>query len=215
MTAPAPISQQKLADALGVSKTAVQKLIKRGMPRTSPEAAAEWRARNCRPRGQSAAAKLKPGSVLAAAREAGTAADIKRLLETSKDCHAAALERGDDYAVRAWALALGKLISQLVEAEAQDLLTRQTAGELMTAREAHETLGVVVGDIRRLLDTMPDAVAVRANPHDPAMAREALVVWRDAAFRTLHGGNSGSGQLSRTEASGDFSTPTTRTGKVA
>ena len=42
------MTQSALAKELGITKQAVQKLAKRGMPTTSPELARAWRARNTR-----------------------------------------------------------------------------------------------------------------------------------------------------------------------
>jgi hypothetical protein len=103
-----------------------------------------------------------------------------------------AVEAGDDYATRSWALARARILDQTSVAEERLLAVARARGELLSVQEARECFGVVLLDLRKLLDAMPSALAAKANPSDVDHARMILDDWRKAALRTLHRGEEAS-----------------------
>ena len=80
---------------------------------------------------------------------------------------------------------------QAIRNQLNTLELRQKSEGLVPMSEAHAAIRKVLEPLRRLLDSMPKAVAVRANPADPELAEEALREGLDQVFKLMEQGKNG------------------------
>ena len=190
------MTQSALAKELGITKQAVQKLAKRGMPTTSPELARAWRARNTRSQ-VSPPRPPTPESILDSLDDAEAGAEdahgirdnlalLARLREASMKRYESALSAGEDDNARKWGALLLALAQRGAETESKLRRLRAQDGETLTLDEAREAFGGILREIKTLITAMPAAMAAQVNPHDTAHAQRALEGWRDSMFRTIH-----------------------------
>jgi len=78
---------------------------------------------------------------------------------------------------------------QNIRNQLNTLELREKSEGLVPMSEAHEAIKAVTEPLRRLLDSMPKAVAVRANPADPQLAEEAMREGLDQVFKLMEGKN--------------------------
>jgi hypothetical protein len=192
-------SQADIALALGgISQPAVAQLKRRGMPTHDIEAAQAWHKRNVRPRQRrvrrtrkttlAAMAPETPDDVTEAATTATTLEELAELRAIARRGLADAQAVADDYSLRAWTLAQGKIIAQSAETEERLLAIAKDKGQLLTVGQAREIFGSVLVDIRKLLEAAPSALAAKVNPGDPDHSRAIIEDWRNGVMRTLHRG---------------------------
>ena len=81
---------------------------------------------------------------------------------------------------------------QNIRNQLNTLELREKSEGLVPMSEAHDAIKAVTEPLRRLLDAMPKAVAVRANPADPQLAEEALREGLDQVFKLMEPGKNGS-----------------------
>ena len=199
------MTQAALAKELGITKQAVQKLVRRGMPLTSPELARAWRARNTRSQ-VSPPRPPTPESIMETLddEEGGGAQDadgirdnlalLARLREAATERYESALAAGEDDNARRWGALLLALAQRGAETESKLRRIREQDGETLTFNEAREVLGKILTEIKVLISAMPAAMAAQVNPADTIHAQRALEVWRDSMFRKIHGAESQSRQ---------------------
>jgi len=188
-------SQSAIAAALGITQPAISQLVRRGMPTHDIEAAQAWHRRNVRPRHRrvrrtrtATPETQTPDDVADAATTATTLEELAELRAIARRGLADAQAVADDYSLRAWTLAQGKIIAQSAETEERLLAVERDKGQLLTVGQAREIFGSILLDIRRLLDAAPSALAGKVNPQDAHHARMILETWRDGVLRTLHRG---------------------------
>jgi hypothetical protein len=201
------MTQAALAKELGITKQAVQKLARRGMPLTSPELARAWRARNTRSQ-VSPPRPPTPESIMETLddEEGGGAQDadgirdnlalLARLREAATERYESALAAGEDDNARKWGALLLALAQRGAETESKLRRIREQDGETLTFNEAREVLGKILAEIKVLISAMPAAMAAQVNPADSVHAQRALEGWRDSMFRKIHGAESQSRQPS-------------------
>jgi hypothetical protein len=193
------MTQTKLAEGLGLTRQAVQKLCKRGMPTDSIELARAWRARNLRsevcaprpPTPQSIMESLDDADVAAPQDADGITANLallSRLRSAAIERYESALAAGEDNNARQWGALLLALAAKGAETETRLRRLREQDGETMTLDEARSVFGNILGEIKTLLTAMPAAMAAQVNPHDPPHAQHVLEGWRDSLFRKIHSG---------------------------
>jgi transcriptional regulator with XRE-family HTH domain len=199
------VTQAALAKELGITKQAVQKLARRGMPTSSPELARAWRARNTRSQ-VSPPRPPTPESIMQTLDEdeGGGAQDadgirdnlalLARLREAATERYESALSAGEDDNARRWGALLLALAQRGAETESKLRRLREQDGETLTLDEAREAFGKILTEIKVLLTSMPAAMAAQVNPADSLHAQRALEGWRDSVFRKLHGAESTSRQ---------------------
>ena len=195
------MTQAALAQKLGITKQAVQKLARRGMPLTSPELARAWRARNTRSR-VSAPRPPTPESIMQSLddEEGGGAQDadgirdnlvlLTRLRTAATERYEGALAVGEDDNARKWGALLLALAQRGAETESKLRRLREQDGETLTLSEARSVFGRILTEIKTLLSAMPSAMAAQVNPADSLHAQRALEGWRDSVFRKIHGAES-------------------------
>jgi hypothetical protein len=200
-------SQSAIAAALGISQPAISQLVRRGMPTHDIEAAQAWHRRNVRPRHRRVRRTMgadsvttvttpttgtivpkSPADVADAATTATTLEELAELRTIARRGLADAQAVADDYSLRAWTLAQGKIIAQSAETEERLLAIAKDKGQLLTVGQAREAFGSVLVDIRKLLEAAPSALAAKVNPGDPGHARMIIEDWRNGVMRALHRG---------------------------
>jgi hypothetical protein len=196
-------SQTAIAAALGISQPAISQLVRRGMPTHDIESAQAWHRRNVKPRqrrvhrtGKTTLATIvakTPDTVAAAATTATTLEELAELRAIARRGLADAQAVADDYSLRSWTLAQGKIIAQSAETEERLLAIAKDQGRLLTVVQAREAFGSVLMDLRKLLDAAPAALAAKVNPGDPDHSRAIIDDWVRGVLRTLHRGEASAG----------------------
>ena len=67
----------------------------------------------------------------------------------------------------------------------KELELERATRELVPMSEARQTIKKVLAPLRELLEGLPGAMAVQANPTDPGMAEEACRASLDKIFRMM------------------------------
>lgn len=198
------LTQAKLARLWGVSPTAVHKLVNRGMPLDSIQAAESWRDANSNPekvQGGKASDKANPLSdtpeatekKAARIRQAATVEEAERYLTEVEELRNFAKENAetlwqqglaDDS--RKWLTVHQAIAKQYPTLHSQVLKLREAHKITITTQAAQSTFTGFLARLRGLIDSMPGALAAKVNPADPDHAREQLERWRDESlFKTL------------------------------
>lgn len=198
------LTQAKLSRLWGVSPTAVHKLVARGMPLDSIQAAESWRDNNSNPdkvQGGKAADKARPKPETPEAterkasqrRQAATVEEAERYLSEVEELRNFAKENAetlwqqgliDDS--RKWLTVHQGIAKQYPSLHSQVLKLREAHRITITTEAAQTVFVGFLMRLRGLLDTMPSALAAKANPSDPEHAREQLERWRDESlFKVL------------------------------
>jgi hypothetical protein len=180
------LSQTALAKALGISQPAVAKLVKRGMPTDSEEAARHWRANNVGGHRGKAQQKATPSAATAPPEPpSATASDPPEIAAAKalcRLCYNDALTaegvQARATAIQAYQRATDGLCSLQREMEAQAL----AAGLLLNADHVRAVVSAGCGQLRSLMENLPANVAPSANPADPELAEGAV---RDAIEQIL------------------------------
>jgi len=188
----------------GLSKGFVSKLVKRGMPLTSPEVADAWRGMSVRkPRrpAPTQAPQADPKAVEATHEAAQTPTPV----ETTPA--AGSYERAQQIERAAYGLAIrallekspdaGRLVAVHAQAAGNLIRTRQDVlaleqqeARLLTAEWVKETITAHDGAIVTLAKAMPRMMAGRIAPHDSEHAEAELTRWVEEEFlRTLYKSN--------------------------
>lgn len=196
------MTQKEYADRSGISPAYVCKLVKMGMPLSSPEAADEWR-------GSRRGTKSNNPDALTAKSSEGpyrppdTSQPIDPAVITT-DTPQGAYERQRQIERAAYGLAVkalrggqldsGRLVSVHAQAAKNLVACRQDVLDL-AEREKRLVSGDWVrkvmqdhdGSVASLLKSMPKQLAGRIAPHDPEHAERELNRWvQEVALKTLH-----------------------------
>jgi phage terminase Nu1 subunit (DNA packaging protein) len=187
------MTQTEYCKHSGLGKSTVCKLVKAGMPLTSPQAADEWRGMSARQR------KLQPDPAPYRPPEAQAPPPSAE----SKDDPVAAYQRQQEIEQAAFSLARDALkrkgndAGRLVQIHAQACRNlTQARQEVLDAAERERTLvsGEWVkrvmtehtGAVASLLRAMPRQLAGRIAPHDPEHAEAELDRWvQEVALATM------------------------------
>ncbi len=189
----------------GLSKGFVSKLVKRGMPLTSPEAADAWRGMSVRkPRrpAPTQAPQADPKAVEATheAAQAPTppveatpaAGSYERAQQIERAAYGLAIR-----ALREKSPDAGRLVAvhataagNLIRARQDVLALEREEARLLTAEWVRETITAHDGAIVTLAKAMPRMMAGRIAPHDSEHAEAELTRWVEEEFlRTLYKSN--------------------------
>lgn len=198
------ITQAKLARLWSVSPAAVNKLVKRGMPLDSIEAAEGWRDKNSNPekvKGGKASDKAQPlpdtpeatEKKAARIRQAATVDEAERYLSEVEELRNFAKENAetlwqqglaDDS--RKWLTVHQAIAKQYPSLHAQVLKLREAHKITITTHAAQSTFTAFLTRLRSLIDSMPASLSAKCNPADPLHSLVELERWRDEVlYKTL------------------------------
>jgi transcriptional regulator with XRE-family HTH domain len=180
------LSQSQIAKALGISQPAVAKAAKRGMPLTSVEDALAWRRVN-----QSAKRTKTNAGPTSTPEPIGLSAlpelpDDLAVTDKLRRIAVNDFERASTIQERSAASRTVKDAEEAHEIRKRDLVrSEQEAQNLMHRDQVQTVIAEEVGKLRALLEAMPGAIAMAANPHDPELARDAVADYLEQVFSTL------------------------------
>ena len=190
------IRQIDLALKWNVSKAAISKLVKAGMPLTSVSDAERWKLANQKrvskveisstpsqtssePSKDSDAESYKSKTSLGRLNRAKQAEVVAYSLV------ATAANNQNPVAMRAAVQGWGEAKKRVAEAEMEHARFEEVTRVLVRMDEVREVFGKWLGAIRNLMDAMPSSLAARANPSDPECAKRAIQEGIDQIFVTI------------------------------
>ena len=190
------IRQIDLALKWNVSRAAISKLVKAGMPLTSVSDAERWKLANQKrvskveisstpsqtssePLKDSDAESYKSTSSLGRLNRAKQAEVVAYSLV------ATAATNKNPVAMRSAVQGWGEAKKRVAEAEMEHARFEEVTRVLVRMDEVREVFGKWLGAIRNLMDAMPSSLAARANPSDPECAKRAIQEGIDQIFVTI------------------------------
>lgn len=179
------LKQADIARAFGCTRSYVNQLVKRGMPLTSFEDARLWRDAHARRRATTSAKQLEKlnddysrdprsnGSTPAVSMEDTLRNAIKAADEAWRLLSEAMLE-GKDSKISVRLAVHNKAIEARIKAETMIREEQERRNILIPLAKAQEITRVAFEVIIRRITALPQNIAPRCNPHDPAHALEIL-----------------------------------------
>lgn len=190
------IRQIDLALKWNVSKAAISKLVKAGMPLTSVSDAERWKLAN-----QKRVSKVEISSTPSqTSSEPSKELDVESYKSTSSlgrlnrakqaevvaySLVATAATNKNPVAMRAAVQGWGEAKKRVAEAEMEHARWEEVNRVTIRMDEVREVFGKWLGAIRNLMDAMPSSLAARANPSDPECAKRAIQEGIDQIFVTI------------------------------
>ncbi len=185
-----PISQAGIARALGVSAPMITKYKAKGMPVNSLASAYNWLAINHPDRAVEIRQNQDAVHAVVGKLDAPPAMPGEQeLTERGPAAVVARLVQSENVAWEQLSIAMaGKNMTNIIlltkyyrecakarlDAENQLVEYQVKTGELIPVAESVELVGKVLGVIKTQLSALPYSACSRANPTDPALAREAI-----------------------------------------
>jgi hypothetical protein len=176
------MTHKELAKELKITRQAVSKLVRRGMPTTSAEAAQFWRQRNTRRLTRYVATRLPPMRCAATASAALPDDDPLQSLTVGDDDFNLIAAGDDDLALDGWQ---SLTVDQRISIAIADFLSGEFDDidrEVPTIEHAIAFSKLTNEVLRHRLRQLPAEVAAAANPDNPAQAKTAMEEWL-AAFK--------------------------------
>ena len=190
------IRQIDLALKWNVSKAAISKLVKAGMPLTSVSDAERWKLANQKrvskveisstpsptssePLKDSDAESYKSKTSLGRLNRAKQAEVVAYSLV------ATAANNQNPVAMRAAVQGWGEAKKRVAEAEMEHARWEEVSRVTVRMGEVQEWITKWHGAIRSLLDALPSSLAARANPSDPECAKQAIQDGINQIFVTI------------------------------
>jgi hypothetical protein len=174
------LNYRQLADALQTSPATIVARRKAGMPVDSIEAALAWSAQNVKPRGgrrgngfTKATAKAQRPAVAPPQPVAGDPQELREAKELAARTFSEAMTAPPP-ALPGLVTAYHRSLESVNEVERMLEARARAAGELLHADQVRSLLAARDGKIIALLESLPDSVAMAANPADPELARSAV-----------------------------------------
>ena len=175
-----------MAKALGISQQAVAKAAKRGMPLTSVEDALAWRRVNQSTKRTKANAGPTSTPELIGLSALPELPDDLAVTDKLRRIAVNDFERASTIQERSAASRTVKDAEEAHEIRKRDLVrSEQESQNLMHRDQVQTVIAEEVGKLRALLEAMPGAIAMAANPHDPELARDAVADYLEQVFSTL------------------------------
>ena len=184
----------------GLSRGQVSKLVKRGMPLTTPDAADIWRGSSARKKPPVSAGQTggpfrppeasEPDNVSAAEDTPHGAYVRQKTIERAAYALAArALRNGQPDAGRLVAVH-GQASRELRQAKLEILEISERERHLVSGDWVRKIMLEHDGSVAQLIKAMPKQLAGRISPHDPEYAENELNRWvQEVALATLYSTN--------------------------
>jgi hypothetical protein len=176
------LTQAQIARAWGVSRAYINQLVKRGLPLDSFEDARLWRDAHARRRAPTDPVQLAkdeevhprtPADAEPASMEDTLANAIKASEEAYRLLSEAMLE-GKDSKISVRLSVHNKAVEARIRAETMIREEQERRNILIPVAKAQEITRIAFEVIIKRLTALPQNIAPRCNPHDPAHALEIL-----------------------------------------
>ena len=190
------IRQTDLAQKWNVSRAAISKFVKAGMPLTSVNDAERWKLSNQK-RVSKTEISLIPSTISSEPLKDSDAESYKSKtslgrLNRAKQAEivayslvATAANNQNPVAMRAAVQGWGEAKKRVAEAEMEHARWEEVSRVTVRMGEVQEWITKWHGAIRSLLDALPSSLAARANPSDPECAKQAIQDGINQIFVTI------------------------------
>jgi hypothetical protein len=190
------IRQTDLASKWNVSRAAISKFVKAGMPLTSVNDAERWKLANQKrvskteissipPQNSSEPSKELDAESYKSTSSLGRLNRAKNAEVVAYSLVATAATNKNPVAMRAAVQGWGEAKKRVAEAEMEHARWEEVSRVTVRMGEVQEWITKWHGAIRSLLDALPSSLAARANPSDPECAKQAIQDGINQIFVTI------------------------------
>jgi hypothetical protein len=190
------IRQTDLAQKWNVSRAAISKFVKAGMPLTSVNAAERWKLSNQKRVSKTEISLIPSPNSSEPSKDSDAELSVSKTslgrLNRAKNAEvvayslvATAATNKNPVAMRAAVQGWGEAKKRVAEAEMEHARWEEVSRVTVRMGEVQEWITKWHGAIRSLLDALPSSLAARANPSDPECAKQAIQDGINQIFVTI------------------------------
>ena len=190
------IRQTDLAQKWNVSRAAISKFVKAGMPLTSVNDAERWKLSNQKRVSKTEISLIPSPNSSEPSKDSDAELSVSKTslgrLNRAKNAEvvayslvATAATNKNPVAMRAAVQGWGEAKKRVAEAEMEHARYEETTRQTIRMDEVREFITTWFGAIRNLMDAMPYSLSARANPSDPECAKVAIQEGVDQIFVTI------------------------------
>jgi len=190
------IRQTDLAQKWNVSRAAISKFVKAGMPLTSVNDAERWKLSNQKRVSKTEISLIPSPNSSEPSKDSDAELSVSKTslgrLNRAKNAEvvayslvATAATNKNPVAMRAAVQGWGEAKKRVAEAEMEHARWEEVSRVTVRMGEVQEWITKWHGAIRSLLDTLPSSLAARANPSDPECAKQAIQDGINQIFVTI------------------------------
>jgi hypothetical protein len=190
------IRQTDLAQKWNVSRAAISKFVKAGMPLTSVNDAERWKLSNQKRVSKTEISLIPSQNSSEPLKDSDAELSVSKTslgrLNRAKNAEvvayslvATAATNKNPVAMRAAVQGWGEAKKRVAEAEMEHARWEEVSRVTVRMGEVQEWITKWHGAIRSLLDALPSSLAARANPSDPECAKQAIQDGINQIFVTI------------------------------
>ena len=190
------IRQTDLAQKWNVSRAAISKFVKAGMPLTSVNDAERWKLSNQKRVSKTEISLIPSPNSSEPSKDSDAELSVSKTslgrLNRAKNAEvvayslvATAATNKNPVAMRAAVQGWGEAKKRVAEAEMEHARWEEVSRVTVRMGEVQEWITKWHGAIRSLLDALPSSLATRANPSDPECAKQAIQDGINQIFVTI------------------------------
>ena len=190
------IRQTDLAQKWNVSRAAISKFVKAGMPLTSVNDAERWKLSNQKRVSKTEISLIPSPNSSEPLKDSYAELSVSKTslgrLNRAKNAEvvayslvATAATNKNPVAMRAAVQGWGEAKKRVAEAEMEHARWEEVSRVTVRMGEVQEWITKWHGAIRSLLDALPSSLAARANPSDPECAKQAIQDGINQIFVTI------------------------------
>ena len=190
------IRQTDLAQKWNVSRAAISKFVKAGMPLTSVNDAERWKLSNQKRVSKTEISLIPSPNSSEPSKDSDAELSVSKTslgrLNRAKNAEvvayslvATAATNKNPVAMRAAVQGWGEAKKRVAEAEMEHARWEEVSRVTVRMGEVQEWVTKWHGAIRSLLDALPSSLAARANPSDPECAKQAIQDGINQIFVTI------------------------------
>jgi hypothetical protein len=190
------IRQTDLAQKWNVSRAAISKFVKAGMPLTSVNDAERWKLSNQKRVSKTEISLIPSPNSSEPLKDSDAELSVSKTslgrLNRAKNAEvvayslvATAATNKNPVAMRAAVQGWGEAKKRVAEAEMEHARWEEVSRVTVRMGEVQEWITKWHGAIRSLLDALPSSLAARANPSDPECAKQAIQDGINQIFVTI------------------------------
>jgi hypothetical protein len=190
------IRQTDLAQKWNVSRAAISKFVKAGMPLTSVNDAERWKLSNQKRVSKTEISLIPSPNSFEPSKDSDAELSVSKTslgrLNRAKNAEvvayslvATAATNKNPVAMRAAVQGWGEAKKRVAEAEMEHARWEEVSRVTVRMGEVQEWITKWHGAIRSLLDALPSSLAARANPSDPECAKQAIQDGINQIFVTI------------------------------